>query len=241
MNAPKILVTRELDELSEIFAKKIGLDIVVSPVIRIEFLANTDTLAEQISDTNYDAIAFTSQNAVKAFSEIIFKEKIKVPQVKFYAIGDSTARHLNLLDIEPLLPKNNDALELAGLILKDKNIKTVLLPCSEHHLEDLPEWLKRQNVQVRELICYSTILLKNKIEVHGIEGIVFMSPSAVKSFFSVNKEIDSIPIFTIGRTTADEVKRWTTNSVVIANRPDVSSIFEKVMEYFSNQKAALFQ
>jgi|GEM_PF-1207911 len=241
MNAPKILVTRELDELSEIFAKKVGLDVVVNPVIRIEFHVNTKVLAEQIADTNYDAIAFTSQNAVKAFSEIIFKEKIKVPQVKFYAIGDSTARHLKLLDIEPFLPKNNDAVALSELILKDKNIRTVLFPCAEHHLEDLPEWLKRQNVQVRELICYSTILLKNKIEVNGMEGIVFMSPSAVKSFFSVNKVIDAIPIFTIGRTTADEVRRWTTNSVVIANRPDVNSIFEKVMEYFSNQKAALFQ
>ena len=73
MNAPKILVTRELDELSEIFAKKIGLDVVVNPVIRIEFLTNTKELAEQINTANYDAIAFTSQNAVKAFSDIIFK------------------------------------------------------------------------------------------------------------------------------------------------------------------------
>lgn len=241
MNAPKILVTRELDELSEIFAKKVGLDVVVNPVIRIEFSSNAKQLAEQINDANYDAIAFTSQNAVKAFSDIIFKEKIKVPQVKFYAVGDTTARHLKLLDVEPLVPKRNDAVELAELILKDKSIKTVLFPCAEHHLEDLPEWLKRQNVQVRELICYSTILLKNKIEMEGIEGIAFMSPSAVKSFFSANKDIADVPCFAIGRTTAEETKRWTTNSVVIADNPDVQSVFEKVIEYLSNQKAALFQ
>ncbi len=236
MNAPKILVTRELDELSEIIAKKHGLDVVVNPVIRIEFLPHTPEIIEQINASDYDALAFTSQNAVKAFSEIIWKEKIQVPKVKFFAVGDSTARHLKLLDVEPFVPKKNDAVELADLILKDGNIKTVLFPCAEHHLEDLPEWLRRQNVAVKELVIYSTILLKNKVEVNGIEGIVFMSPSAVKSFFQANREIDSIPCFSIGRTTADELKRWTSNHILIASRPDIESIFEKVTEYFANSK-----
>lgn len=241
MKNPKILVTRELDELSEIFAKKVGLQVVVNPVIRIEFSSDTRELAEQISQADYDAIAFTSQNAVRAFSDILWKEKVKIPQVKFFAIGDTTARHLKLLEVEPLVPKNNDALELADLILKDTNIKTVLFPCAEHHLEDLPEWLRRQKIQVRELICYSTILLKNKIDMDGIEGIVFMSPSAVKSFFSANKELSPVPCFAIGRTTAEELKRLVPNPVLVADRPDVHSVFEKAAEYFSQSKAALFQ
>ena len=87
MKTPKILVTRELDELSEIFAKKVGLQVVVNPVIRIEFSSDTRELAEQISQADYDAIAFTSQNAVRAFSDILWKEKVKIPQVKFFAIG----------------------------------------------------------------------------------------------------------------------------------------------------------
>ncbi len=233
LKAPKILVTRELDELSANLAKKMGLEVEVNPVIRIEFHADTKALAAQINEMEYDAVAFTSQNAVRAFSEILWKEKIKVPQVKFYAIGDSTARHLSLLEVEPLIPQKNDAVELAQLILQDKNIQRVLFPCAEHHLEDLPEWLSRNKVEVNEMICYTTILLKNKIDVNGIEALVFMSPSAVKSFFSVNKEINGLPCFTIGRTTAEETKRWTDNPVIIADKPDVQAVFEKVSEYFS--------
>ncbi|HXH18001.1 MAG TPA: uroporphyrinogen-III synthase [Chitinophagales bacterium] len=233
MNAPRILVTRELDELSEILAKKMGLDIVVEPMIRIEFAKNTKELAAQISAADYDAIAFTSQNAVRAFSEIIFREKIKVPEVKFFAIGDSTARHLKLLDVEPLVPAQNDAVHLADMILNDRSIRTVLFPCAEHHLEDLPEWLRRQKVEVKEMIVYSTIQLKKKVETKGIDAIAFMSPSAVKSFFAANKETNSIPCFAIGRTTAEEVKRSTSNPVFVADKPDVKSIFEKVAAYFS--------
>jgi len=233
MNSPKILITRELDELSEILAKKMGLDVVVEPMIRIEFAENSKELAAQISAADYDAIAFTSQNAVRAFSEIIFQEKIKVPEVKFFSIGDSTARHLKLLDVEPLVPAQNDAVHLADMILKDKAIRTVLFPCAEHHLEDLPEWLRRQKVEVKEMIVYTTLQLKKKIDLNGIEAIVFLSPSAVKSFFAANKDIDSIPCFAIGRTTAEEAKRWTTNPVLVANKPDIKSVFEKAAEYFS--------
>lgn len=231
MNAPRILVTRELDELSEILAKRMGLDIVVEPMIRIEFAENSKELASQINERNYDAIAFTSQNAVRAFSDIIFRDKIKVPQVKFFAIGDTTAKHLNLLDIQALIPQQNDAAQLADLILKDKSIKTVLFPCAKHHLEDLPEWLRRQNVIVKEMIVYSTIPLKKKVDTASMDGIVFLSPSAAKSFFAANRNIDSIPLFAIGRTTADELKRLTSNKVIIADRPDVRSVFEKVVEY----------
>lgn len=233
MNAPRILVTRELDELSEILAKKMGLDIVVEPMIRIEFAKNTQELAAQISAADFDAIAFTSQNAVRAFSEIIFREKIKVPEVKFFAIGDSTARHLLLLDIEPQIPQQSDAVQLADLILKDPNIKTVLFPCAAHHLEDLPEWLRRQNVQVKEIIVYTTIQLKKKVETKGIDAIAFMSPSAVKSFFFANKQIDSIPCFAIGNTTGEEIKRLSNSPVIIADKPDVQAVFEKISDYFS--------
>ncbi len=237
MNAPKILVTRELDELSEILAKKMGLDIIVEPMIRIEFAENSKALAAQINERNYDAIAFTSQNAVRAFSNIIFKEKIKVPQVKFFAIGDTTARHLSLLDIEAFIPQQNDAVQLADMILKDKSIKTVLFPCAEHHLEDLPEWLRRQNVQVKEMIVYSTILLKRRVNTTGIQAIAFLSPSAVKSFFAANRDVDSIPLFAIGRTTADELKRFAQSVIIIADKPDVASVFERINEYLSAKQS----
>ena len=233
MNSPRILITRELDELSEILAKKMGLDIVIEPVIRIQFSQDSKKIVAQINEGNYDAIAFTSQNAVRAFSEIIFKEKIKVPQVKFFAIGDSTVRHLKLLDVEPQLPQQNDAVNLADLILKDKGIKTILFPCAEHHLEDLPEWLSRQNIHVNEMIVYTTIPLKKKIDTTRIQAIVFLSPSAVKSFFAANKQTDSIPCFAIGKTTADELKRITAAPVFIADKPDIKSIFEKINGYFS--------
>ena len=235
MNAPKILVTRELDELSEILAQKLGLEVIVEPMIRIEFAENSKELASQISESDYGAIAFTSPNAVRAFSEIIFKEKIKVPQVKFFAIGDTTARHLKLLDVKAQTPQKNDAVHLAELMQQDKKIKNVLFPCARHHLEDLPEWLRRRNIDVKEMIVYSTIQLNRKIDISGIGAIVFMSPSAAKSFFTANKDIDSLPLFAIGRTTADELKRITHNKVIISDKPDISAIFEKVNQYFAEK------
>ncbi|GIV33153.1 MAG: hypothetical protein KatS3mg031_0688 [Chitinophagales bacterium] len=235
---PRILVTREVDAFSARYARQLGIDLVVDPVIKIEFLPHTPEMIEEIVNSRYDAIAFTSQNAVKAFSEIIWEEKIRVPKVKFFAIGDSTARHLNLLEVKPLVPKINDAVALAELILSHPEVKTLLFPCAEHHLEDLPEWLKRHQVAVKELILYSTIQLLRKIPLAGIEGIVFMSPSAVKSFFQANRT-DTLPCFCIGRTTAEEVMRWTSAPIMIARQPDMESIFDKVAEYWSTTSQQL--
>ena len=235
MNNPHILVTRELDELSLQLAQKPGLHVVVEPMIRIEFLTETSGATAEIEARNFDAIAFTSPNAVKAFSDILWKEKIKVPQVKFFAIGDTTARHLKLLDVEVQVPQKNDAVQLAELILKNK-CKKILFPCAEHHLEDLPQWLRMQHVDVQELIVYRTILLKKKVDLQHVQGVVFMSPSAVKSFFSANKLPEAVPVFVIGKTTAAELQKKFTGEIIISDKPDIGSIFEKVQAHFTQSR-----
>ena len=63
------------------------------------------------------------------------------------------------------------------------------------------------------------------------DGILFFSPTGVKSFFAENKIANSAA-FCIGQTTASEVKKYTAN-VFEAEKTTVESVIEKAIKILS--------
>ena len=64
-------------------------------------------------------------------------------------------------------------------------------------------------------------------------GILFFSPSAVQSFFSKNKVADKTILFAIGNTTANEIKKYSTNKIIISDEPGKENLVTKMIEYFN--------
>jgi uroporphyrinogen-III synthase len=86
-------------------------------------------------------------------------------------------------------------------------------------------------VGVKEIVVYKTIATPKKIE-KKYDGILFFSPSAVKSFFQENKLDDQTILFAIGNTTADEVKKFSNSKIVVSDAPDKKTLLNKVFSYF---------
>jgi uroporphyrinogen-III synthase len=63
-------------------------------------------------------------------------------------------------------------------------------------------------------------------------GILFFSPSAVRSFFSRNTIGDKTTPFTAGTTTANALSTYT-NKVVISEHPSQASMINKLIEYYN--------
>jgi uroporphyrinogen-III synthase len=109
----------------------------------------------------------------------------------------------------------------------------VIFFCGNKRRDELPVLLNQHDIEVNEIQVYETKTLKYKIE-KDYDGILFFSPSAVESFFSVNKLNKQTVLFAIGNTTANEMKKFTSNKIVIADEPAKKNLVEKMIEYFSS-------
>ena len=79
---------------------------------------------------------------------------------------------------------------------------------------------------------YQTIATPHKIDKEYF-GILFFSPSAVQSFFSKNKVCEKTILFAIGNTTANEIKKYSTNKIIISDEPGKENLVTKMIEYFN--------
>ena len=181
-----------------------------------------------ISKKNITAI-FTSSNAVNAVEKIVSKQT----NWKIFCIEPATKKRIEkLFPGSSIVASATDAAELSKKIINEFSIKEVVFFCGNQRRDLLPTELAKHQIGVEELVVYETIETP-KIVSKKYDGVLFFSPSAVRSFFARNKLEAGIPIFTIGKTTADEVKSFSNNSIVISEIPGIENLIAEVIQYFS--------
>ena len=87
----------------------------------------------------------------------------------------------------------------------------------------------RPRFSVREWTVYKTLSNSVKTEAE-YQGIIFLSPSAVKSFFALNTPSSSILLFAIGETTAAEIKQFCKNRVLTGKQTSTESLVDRLIE-----------
>ncbi|MEP6465791.1 MAG: uroporphyrinogen-III synthase [Parafilimonas sp.] len=229
-NKPAILITAEVDELllKQIISKEINADVI--PFIKTE-INQTKKTQQQIENviTLNATVIFTSKNAIEAVSEYLQNKK---PNWKIYCIGNTTRILVEkYFGKESIASIADDATALAKKTIADDLTKEVYLFCGDKRRDELPELLLQNNISVNEIEVYTTTILHHTIE-KGYGGILFFSPSAVEGFFKNNKVNENTILFAIGTTTANEIKRFSKNKIIVSNKADKKNLIEKVIEYF---------
>ena len=226
-----ILCTRRLDQLliSKAAEKNIFIDVVpfitTEPVATAEFKQKSMQLLAQPID-----IVFTSMHAVEAVAQYI-QEK---PSWKIWSVGGITKDTVKKKFGEKTIAGTaKNATTLAEKIIASKSALEVYFFCGDQRLDDLPETLKRNDIAVHEIIAYNTIQTPQQIE-ENYDGIMFFSPSAVHSFFSMNTIPVNVVMFSIGKTTSGIIHSYCTNKVITSEWPGAESLFNEVMKYFGH-------
>ena len=235
-NKLKILSTKALkrETIDKASVKDIEIDEL--PFITTEPVKNDDlkNILRGFLQQNITAV-FTSKNAVLAFEQIVNAE---VPW-NIFSIGQSTKKAVaKLFGEEKISGTADNASDLADIILKDGEIKKVIFFCGKQRREELPEKLKAAEVELEEIVVYETFESPQKISRKHYDGILFFSPSAVKSFFSLNKLNEEIQVFAIGKTTADAIQKNTDRELIIAETPGEENMIDQVIAHFSTTKTA---
>jgi uroporphyrinogen-III synthase len=169
---------------------------------------------------------FTSKNAVIGIFNQFSSDALQFENV--YCVGDKTAQFLAEKNVKVTI-KAHSAEELADEILLNKDIDEVYFFCGNLRRNELPEILTENNIKVNEVEVYSTNFKPLKIK-NTYDGILFFSPSSVKSYLLKNTDTQSVA-FCIGNTTASEAIDDFEN-VFVADEPTVENVIESVNQYF---------
>jgi uroporphyrinogen-III synthase len=195
----------------------------------IEIIPRQDeSLKKQISslESKKTSVVFTSAQAVRSVTALLSKK----PDWTIYCIRNETGLALeNWFGKAYILRTAENAMALSDRIISDA-IEEAYFFCGDQRLDKLPDRLKKQGVKLTELIVYETRLTPVRIE-NQPDAILFFSPTAVRSFFSVNSLSPATLIFALGKTTADELKTHTSLPVIVSTVADKAFVINMALEH----------
>ena len=165
-------------------------------IIHYPLIKVTGTGSPKINLEEYDAIIFTSKSAVRFF---FFQSTNFVDcNQQILSIGTQTAKEITKFGYKAdYIAEKADSDSLAKLV-KRKKYKKVLYPCSNISNNALHKF---KNVHPK--IIYKTEFINQpKINLTDFKGVVFSSPSTVKSFLNLYKKIpNNLICYVFGRHT----------------------------------------
>ena len=236
-NKIQILSTKKLLPSVIELARKKNIEIIekefisISPIFTKEL--NTQIIPLILSSTN-PAVVFTSSNAVNAIKKYLHQgDTYYIPNWNVYCISGKTKESLKPHIYEKnIIEIGKDATALAQKII-DTGVKEVVFFCGDKRRNELPDILNHAGIKVKEIVVYETVQTP-VISTTDFEGVLFFSPSAVKSFFSMNKVSEKTTCFAIGNTTASEIKKYTNNKIIVSPSPSQEMMLETIIFYFTN-------
>lgn len=210
---PTVLTTKLLTKSQESLLFNAGISWVSYSAIKTEIKAQVQL------PKNIKYAVITSKNAWKAV-----KNKTKIEQA--FVVGSKTEKLLKKANIT-IIEKANSAKELANQIIAKHSEKSFTFLCGNKRRNELPKALEKQQIICNEIEVYVTLLKPKKFQ-QEFDGILFFSPSAVKSFFQLNQNRNEIA-FCIGNTTANEAKKHI-KKIKIANKPTIENVIVQVVK-----------
>jgi len=228
-----ILSTRPIDEELINEAAKLNIKIEVFPFVATEPIDDLDTYNEiEIALSETATIVFTSMNAVDAVASHVHDFG---PDWKIYCIGNATRKlAAEYFGDNSITGTANDATELAYKIIED-DVNEVIFFCGDKRRDELPALLREHEIEVIEIEVYETKSIPHKID-KSYNGILFFSPSAVESFFLNNKLQERTILFAIGHTTANEIKKYSGNTIVISDEPGKANLVQQSIKFFNEHR-----
>jgi len=179
-------------------ARKFNVNITFRKFFLIEGIPARDFRKDRTNILDYEAVIFTSRNAVDHFFRISKEMRLEVPEtMKYFCISESTAYYLQKyvqFRKRKIFHSKENAANLMELIKKHKGDK-FLLPCSDIHKQEIPKMLEENKIQYKKAIIYRTLAADlSDLSIKDYDLLVFFSPSGIKSLFK------NFPEFVQGET-----------------------------------------
>jgi uroporphyrinogen-III synthase len=189
------------------------------------FISTRHVLAAVSVPLNTPAV-FTSAEAVRVVAAL------GIACHEVYCLQEATQEAVaELLPSSSILATAPNALQLAKIIA-EQHCQQLVFYCGNLSLPTLPDYLAERGIEVQRQVIYHTELTPVAVK-EAYAGILFFSPSAVDSYFSLNMPETTTVLFAIGTTTETAIRHKTTNTVVKAPRPTKAAVLTTAINHFT--------
>jgi uroporphyrinogen-III synthase len=183
----------------------------------------------------FDAVVFTSSNAVTSFLKKAANALAPSPLERaggevIYSLSGKTKDELLKQGISTVAVADN-AEQLADLIIANNKIRSVLHICGNLTLDTLQNRLMTAGLSYVQFQVYETVL--NSIELNeDFDAIMFYSPSGVESFAMKNEiNIDTL-YCCIGLTTAEKLKSVNDKiDIILPKQPTPEAMLRAIKDF----------
>lgn len=191
------------------------------PVIEIQYID------QSIDMQSYDALIFTSKNAVKAISSMDESWK----NIPSYVIAPQTAKILKSLGGNlHFTGKQNHGNEFAQEIHEELQGKKVLYVRGLKMVSGILDILSSNGVECDSLVVYDTVCkhYKEEVKLPKDSIIIFSAPSTIKCFLKNVTWDESFQAICIGQTTAKYFPEYI--KPIVSDTTSLVSCVEKARE-----------
>ena len=231
-NKIHILSTSLLESSLEQKARQAGISLDAMPFIAVQSRLS-ESLQQQLPllAAQKKTVVFTSAKAVLAIKEYL------PPSIAAWTIFcmDSSTRQTvdEVFGAEAVAGTANSARQLAALVAASRPEEEIIFFCGNIRRQELTDQLHALKLLVTEKQVYETTL--KPLSIHRVyDGILFFSPSAVRSFFAVNQVPQSTSLFAIGETTAREIRQFSTNNLICSPIPAKALLLDAAIDFFKS-------
>ncbi|MEQ8360922.1 MAG: uroporphyrinogen-III synthase [Cytophagales bacterium] len=218
-------------------AEKYKLKIDFRPFIEVQGVPFKEFRKEKIDLLSHTAVIFTSRNAIDHFFRVCKEAKVEMPpDMKYFCISEQTAYYLQkyiVLRKRKLFTGHKTVNDLLEIIKKHPEEK-YLFPCSSIRKDDIPDFLKENNIFFKEAVIYETVAsdLSDLADIK-YDIIAFFSPSGINSLFINFPDFkqNNTRIAAFGPTTAKAVEEAELILDIQAPLPQAPSMTGAIEQY----------
>lgn len=248
---PSILSTKILDDAGRSFARAKGWRlweesfIETTPLFRSSVPKDEEHWKNIFSGIDDQTLViFTSENGVQSVPYSLaptFSPGDRLPEghPELWQIACLSGKTLRKVESrfreKQVVLHAKNATGLASATIADGRFRRAFFFCALEHRSELPQALRAAGIELKEVPVYRTTGLAKVIK-ETFDGVLFFSPSAVASFFSVNKLKPGAVCFAIGETTAASIKDFTNERIIISTEPSQKTLLDSVQFYYDNQQ-----
>lgn len=231
---PTILCTGPVDEsvLDSFDSNKAAIDVIPLTSISTDLSDATQQQVKAILSRKA-LVIFTSNNAVKSVARLMHAPP---KDWTIYCIGNTTyALARDYFGEEAIRQTAPTASKLAEKIIPLIHEGEVIFFCGNLRRNELPDALLQKGIQVKEIAVYQTSLTPVPVA-KEYDAILFFSPSAAESFFTINRVQAGTTLFVMGNTTAESIKKFSNNTIITGTEPDKGKLIQLAIDHALNNE-----
>lgn len=233
MEKPRVLSTKKLEPgLAREAAKNYRFTEVEFIRTRsIQTKAKWDELIPLLQTEKLNVI-FTSARAVEAVKKYLHPYVSTQPvSWKIFSLQGRTAEAVRECFGEASIVATAAHAGALAVRVKEHHPERIVFFCGDQRRDELPSLLQEAGIAMEEVVLYTTEESPVRIN-DPFDAVLFFSPSAVRSFFSLNQLKEDVVCFAVGATTAGCLASHTRSRIITSEAASQEALMDAVNQYF---------